>query len=191
MQTINKQKNAYIIKYIMVYFLLIILCLNIDALSYGIAYGSKNIKLPKKYIFFITTLSTIMFSISLYISKFVYQYLNKSILSIINGIILIILGCSYIKPSKKTHLSKKNFSFKVCLFECLAISIDAIFTTLLSIINYQYSVIYIIFYALTNYFAIFFGNLTLYKIGKYSKFSINFFSFLIFVILGILKIFGI
>ena len=178
----------------MLSFSLLILCLNIDALSYGAAYGSKGKKLSLPYIFLITFMSTIMFSIPLGLSKYIFQYFNKKTLSIINGIILILLGISYIIPKnsdkEKNIVINKNFSFKQCFLECLAISVDAIFTALLSGFSDNYFLFCVIFYAFSNFVAIFCGNLFFFKLGSKLKFSIGFFSCFIFIFLGIFKMIG-
>ena len=177
----------------MLTFLITILCLNIDALSYGISYGSRKIKINLKYIFFITACSTIMFAIPLLVSKYICKYFNPNFLRIINAIILILLGLFYIFENKKENQTKKQvqLSFKTCFFECVAISIDAIFTAILSGFSGNFFIFSIFFYSLTNFFAIFFGNLVFYNIGKNLRFNLSFFSGFIFIILGILKCVGI
>lgn len=175
----------------MLSYCLLILCLNLDALSYGIAYGSKQTKLKQSFIWSVSILSTIFFSISLYVSKYMFQYLNEQTCRIINGIILIILGISYIIPKKekeKTH--HKNISFGKFFLECFAISVDAIFTALLSGFSQKYFLFFIIFYFLTNFLAIFCGNLFFYKLGHKLTISIDFLSCFIFVFLGIFKFIG-
>lgn len=178
----------------MLSFALLILCLNIDALSYGIAYGAKNKKLKISYILLVTFMSTIMFAMPLALSKYIFQYFDKQTCSIINGIILILLGISYIIPKKsdkeKNIALNENFSFKQCFLECLAISVDAIFTALLSGFSKNYFLFCVVFYAFSNFIAIFCGNLFFYKIGKKLNFSIGFFSCFIFIFFGIFKIIG-
>ena len=177
----------------MLTFLITILCLNIDALSYGISYGTRKIKINLKYIFFISTCSTIMFMIPLLISKYICEFFNPLLLRIINAIILIVLGITYIIESKKENQTKKqvHLSFKTCFFECVAISVDAIFTAVLSGFSGNFFIFSIFFYGLTNFFAIFFGNLFFYNLNQSSRFNLSFFSGFIFIILGILKCMGI
>ena len=173
-------------------FLITILCLNIDALSYGISYGISKIKINLKYIFFITIISTILFAIPLAISKYIYTLFNKKILEIINGIILIILGLSYIlKKSEDLQTKKQGLNFKTCFFECIAISVDAIFTAILSGFSANYFIFSVFFYALTNFFAIFFGNLFFYNFQNKLRINLSFFSGFIFIFLGFLKCIGI
>ena len=176
----------------MLSFLITILCLNIDAFSYGISYGLTKKKIGIKYIFFITTLSTFMFAIPLGISKYIYTLFNPKILRFLNAIILIILGLSYIFKKKEKNQTKKqvNISLKTCFFECIAISIDAIFTAILSGFSGDFFIFSIFFYALTNFFAIFFGNLFFYTFNKKLKINLSFFSGFIFIILGIFKAVG-
>ena len=174
-------------------FLITILCLNIDALSYGISYGSRKIQINLRYIFFISICSTIMFAIPLLISKYICKFFNPILLRIINAIILIILGLIYIFENKKEKQTKKQaqLSFKTCFFECIAISIDAIFTAILSGFSGNFFIFSIFFYGLTNFFAIFFGNLFFYHLNRRLRFNLSFFSGFIFIILGILKCVGI
>ena len=172
-------------------FLIIILCLNLDALSYGISCGIRKIKINLKYIFYITTLSTLFFAIPLYFSKYIYTYFNPLVLRYINAAILIILGLIYI--FKKEDQTKKQIllSYKTCFFECVAISVDAIFTAILSGFSGNFYIFSIFFYCLTNFFAIFFGNIFFYKLNNFLKINLSFFSGFIFIILGILKCVGI
>ena len=173
-------------------FLITILCLNIDALSYGISYGISKVKIKFKYIFFISTLSTIFFMIPLGISKYIYQYFNEFLLRIINAIILFILGLSYIlKKQENNQTKKQELNFKTCFFECVAISVDAIFTAILSGFSGNFYIFSIFFYCLTNFFAIFFGNLFFYNFNKNLRINLSFFSGFIFIILAFLKCMGI
>lgn len=177
----------------MLSFLITILCLNIDALSYGISYGTKKIKIDLKYIIFISTISTIMFMTPLGISKYIYQLFNPVLLRIINAIILLLLGFIYIFQKPKNEETKKqaHLSFKTCFFECVAISIDAVFTAILSNFSGDFFIFSIFFYGFTNFFAIFFGNLIFYHLNKNLRINLSFFSGFIFIILGILKCVGI
>ncbi len=173
-------------------FLITILCLNIDALSYGISHGITKTKINLKYIIFITTLSTIMFMIPLSISKYICGFFNEKLLEIINAIILFILGISYIiKKQEKNQIKKQELNFKTCFFECVAISVDAIFTAILSGFSGNFYIFSIFFYGLTNFFAIFFGNLIFYHLGKNLRVNLSFFSGFIFIILGFMKCIGI
>ena len=174
-------------------FLITILCLNIDALSYGISYGTRKIKINLKYILFITFVSTLLFAIPLKISKYIYQVFNPFVLRFINAIILFVLGLTYIfqKPNKEEIKKQAFLSYKTCFFECIAISIDAVFTAILSGFSGNFFIFSIFFYALTNFFAIFLGNLIFYNFNKNLRFNLGFFSGFIFIILGILKCVGI
>lgn len=177
----------------MITFLITILCLNIDALSYGISKGLTQKFIPQKFIFFITITSTIMFAVPLGISKYIYNLFNPKILRLINAAVLFLLGLKYIFEKPKDNKQKKQDFFKVksCLLESIIISIDAIFTAILSGFFGDFFIFYIFFYGLTNYFAIFFGNRFFYKIGNFSKINLSFFSGFIFIFLAILKVVGI
>lgn len=254
----------------MLTFFLLILCVNIDALSYGIAYGLKKKRFKILYILAITTLSTVLFAVPLYFSKFIYEYFDETICHIVNAIILLLLGIYYLIPKNSLNKNKKIFKnklntgyleldirFKSCNYnvkstffstnhklnkkskkqnysqnksnknykysilfnknklssknkkirynkkeknnktnilrffcECMAISVDAIFTAFLSGFHDNFYIYAVIFYALSNFFAIFLGNILFYKLDKNFKFNLEFLSGIIFIILGILKIFG-
>ena len=177
----------------MISFLLTIICLNLDALSYGISYGIIKIKINLKYIIFISTISTLLFSIPLFISKYICNFFNPKILKFINAIILIFLGIFYIFKNHKNNQTKKqtSLSFKTCFFECIAISIDAIFTAILSGFSGDFFIFSLFFYGLTNFFAIFLGNYFSLKIQNKLRFNLGFFSGFIFIFLGFLKCIGI
>ena len=174
-------------------FLITIICLNLDALSYGISYGVIQTKINLKYIFFINIISTSLFSIPLYISKYIYTLFNPKILRYTNAIILIILGTIYIFKNQKNNQTKKqtSLSFKTCFFECIAISIDAIFTAILSGFSGNFFIFSLFFYSLTNFFALFLGNYFSLKIQNKLRFNLGFFSGFIFIFLGFLKCVGI
>ena len=172
-------------------FLIIILCLNIDALSYGISCGIRGYKINFKYIFFISSLSTILFAIPLGVSRYIYKFFNPLILRYINALILIILGLFYIFKKEDQIKKQASLSYKTCFFECVAISVDAIFTAILSGFSGNFFIFSIFFYALTNFFAIFFGNIFSYKLKNLLRINLSFFSGFIFIILGILKCVGI
>lgn len=176
----------------MITFFTTILCLNIDALSYGISNGIAKKIIPLKFIFFISILSTIMFAIPLAISKYIYEYFNELVLRLINAVFLIVLGLSYmLKKQDKTQTKKQvDFSLKSCFFECVAISVDAIFTAILSGFSANYYIYSLLFYIFTNFFAIFLGNNIFYYFNKNIKINLSFFSGFIFIVLGILKIIG-
>ena len=222
----------------MLSFFLLILCLNIDALSYGIAYGIKKIKFKIPFILCLSLLSTLMFALPLFFSKYIYMYFDEFVLRIVNAVILIILGIKYIltKPQNFKKIHKKyvklfknnkkinnlknntltyyenkilinkikfkpfyfdnkkssvlNNSFKQNFGECVAFSVDAIFTALVSGFSASYYLFSVLFYFFTNFLAIFCGNIILYNINRKLKFNLNIFSGLIFIFLGILKIIG-
>ena len=177
----------------MISFLITILCLNLDALSYGISYGIIQTKIKLKYIIFINIISTILFAIPLYISKYIYNLFNPKILKFTNALILAILGLIYIFKNKKNNQTKKQtpLSYKTCFFECIAISVDAIFTAILSGFSGNFFIFSLFFYTLTNFFAIFLGNYFSLKIQNKLRFNLGFFSGFIFIFLGFLKCIGI
>ena len=173
----------------MLSFIIILLCVNIDALSFGISYGMRENKIKLSTIIFISTLSTILFLIPLFLSKTIMSYFDKEICNLINGVFLITLGVIYIfETNKKTP---KSLSLRESIFECFIISVDAIFTALFNGYLLKNYIFYIILYYFINFFAIFLGNRTFYKFSKFSKLNLCFFSGFIFIFLGIFKIFGI
>ena len=175
----------------MISFCLLILCLNIDALSYGIAYGVKQIKLNFLHTFLMSLISTAFFATALWLSKYIYQILNPKTCEIVNGIFLILLGIFYLFPKKDTEKTPQIFSkqnFKTSFLECFVFSIDAIFTAFLSGFFGNLFIFFVFFYFLTNFFAIFLGNLFFYKLGKLLTFKIDFLSCFIFILLGFFKI---
>ncbi len=175
----------------MLSFILLILCLNIDALSYGVSYGAKKIKLPFKYIIAISLLSTIIFAIPLSVSKYIYSFFNPKFCKIINGVILIILGLCFVIPKKQKEKTPQIiFSIKQYFLECFAISADAFFTALLSGFSNNFFVFYIIFYLFSNFIAIFCGNLFFKKLGERVQINLSFLSCFIFILLGFFKIMG-
>lgn len=173
-------------------YLLLILCLNIDALSFGVAYALKKKRFKFFFTLKISLLSSLFFAIPLFLSKFVFEYLNKSVCNIINGIILIILALSYfVKKSEKNIGENENFSQKRFLGECFAFSVDAIFTAFLAGFPMKFYIIFLFFYFFSNFLAIYFGNFFVFKFNKKIKFRLDFLGGIIFLILGILKIVGI
>ena len=59
-------------------FLLLILCLNIDALSFGVAYGIKKVKFSLWFVLKVSILSSIFFAIPLLLSQFLFKYFDKT-----------------------------------------------------------------------------------------------------------------
>lgn len=174
-------------------FLLTILCLNLDALSYGISYGITRIRIKIKYITFISALSTLLFAIPLYFSKYIYKYFDPVLLKYINALVLFALGIIYIVKNKKNDEIKKQapLNFKACFFECIAISIDAIFTAILSCFSTKFFIFSVFFYAFSNFFAIFLGNILALYFQKKLQFNLGFFSGFIFIFLAFMKCIGI
>ena len=131
--------------------------------------------------------------IPLAISKYIYEYFNELFLRLINAAVLIIFGLKFIfEKQDETKIKKQaNFSVKSCFIECLIISVDAIFTALLSGFSANYYLISVLFYFFTNFLAILLGNIIFLKINKKLKINLSIFSGLIFILLGILKIIGI
>ena len=145
----------------MLSYILLILCLNIDALSYGVATGLKKEKLSLIKILLFSLGSTILFSIPLAISKYVFKYFNRTFCNILNGIILIILGIFYLAPKseKNQENNKEKTPTKSVIFECITVSVDAMFTALLGGFTTKFFLFFVFFYGFSNFLAIFCGNL--------------------------------
>ena len=173
----------------MLSFVIIILCVNLDALSFGISYGLRKQKIKFSSIIFISTLSTILFLIPLYLSNYIFNKLNQKLCYILNGIFLINLGIFYIFETHKN--SCKKLTIRNQILECFIISIDAIITALFYGYLIKNHIFYILFYYFINFFAIFSGDRIFYKFSNFSRLNFSFFSGFIFIFLGILKIFGI
>lgn len=172
-------------------YLILILCLNLDALSFGIAYGLKKQKFTFFFILKISILSAIFFAIPLFFSRFIFKYLNRFVCNIINGVILILLGMSYfIKKSNTSTNLNESMPRKQFFLECLAFSLDAIFTALLGGFPLNFYVFFLIFYFISNFFAIFLGNLIILKINKTIKLRLDYIGGIIFILLGIFKMIG-
>lgn len=172
-------------------FILLLFTINLDALSFGISYGLNNKKLKPITILYFCLFSTLLFSIPLALSKHISQFFSEIVLRIINSIVLILLGLFYIfkkETQKKDPVMK--LGFKQGFFECIAISVDAMFTALLSGFNSKYFIFAVILYAFINYFAIFFGNYFLLKFKFSSKINLQFISGFIFIFLGFFKLIG-
>lgn len=173
-------------------FFILILCLNLDALSFGVAYGLKKKRFPLGFVLKLSVFSTILFSIPLYLSKFLFKYFNRTVCNIINGLILIVLGLFYLLKRNKSQtdpssdIPKKSF-----VGEAVAFSVDALFTAFLGGFPLNFYIFFVIFYFFTNFLAIFLGNLILFKINKNIKFRLDFVGGIVFLLLGFLKIFGV
>jgi len=180
----------------MITLIFLIIAVSIDAMSFGFAQGIKNNKISIFYCLIMTILSTILFSIPLYISKFIVYYLNEKTLNIINGIVLIILGLFYLlnyffnnkKINKKTE---HNISLKYCIIETIPISLDAIFTAFLNGYTLNYLYVGIIFYFFITFIYIYIFNIIGLRISKKTSTNLSFLSSLIFIVIGILKLYGI
>lgn len=246
----------------MLTYIFLILCVNIDALSYGIAYGLQKKVFNFFYILAVALLSTALFAVPLYFSKYIFQYFDRTVCYIVNAVILISLGVFFIIPKKnKSEINKsylKNYGYigfkkakniqkieskfpnnslkcikifdnaTMCcenldvrfakykdrievnakffkkrsgksavknkivkyFYETIAISVDAIFTAFLSGFSDNFYLFLVFFYLFSNFFAIFFGNIIFFKINKKCNVKLDILSGIIFILLGIFKIFG-
>ena len=173
-------------------FLLLILCLNLDALSFGVAYGLKKQKFSLFFILKLSVFSTFLFSVPLYLSKFLFKYFNRIVCNIINGLILIVLGLFYLfKRSNPIDSTENKSTKKSFVGETVAFSVDAFFTAFLGGFPLNFYVFFVVFYFFSNFLAIFLGNLILFKINKKINFRLDFVGGIVFLLLGVLKIFGV
>ena len=175
----------------MVTIILLVLAVSLDALSFGLAQGFNKNSISLFYAFCMSMLSTILFAIPLYISSFIYKYLNSSVCYIINGIILLLLGLFYLKNAVFKNISKQGtnnaLNFKNCMVAVLPISLDAIFTAFLSGYELNYIIFGIVFYFTITLLFIYIPNKIALKISKKSKIDIDWLSGIIFIVLAILK----
>jgi len=181
--------------------LLLIIAISFDAMSFGLAQGLKKVKISFINVFIMTIISTIIFTIPLYLSKFVAKYLSENICNIINGAVLIFLGIYYLKKyfnelkikdeNNNKNLSKTNLSLKQSILATFPISLDAIFTAFLNGYTLSYIIFGIIFYFFITFLSIYVLNLIGLKLSKSTKLNLGFLSSIIFITIGILKIFGI
>jgi len=178
--------------------ILLIIAVSVDAMSFGFSQGIKKLKLNFFIIISMSLLSTLLFAIPLNLSNILIYYLNEKILNIVNGLFLIVLGLYYlytfIKNSKKIKIEEiPKFKIKNFLSTTFIISLDASFTGLLN--GYLFSYINLII-GVIIYFFITFLSLTIthiigLNISKNSNIDLCFISSIIFIILGLLKFFGI
>ena len=184
----------------MIYTMFLIIAISIDAMSFGFAQGFQ-----KKYItilncLIMTIISTLLFTIPLYLSSFVFKYFNEQLCNIINGIVLIILGIYYLvknlTTSKNRNLEKNNVNIEhLCLKNCILstfpISLDAIFTTFLNGYSIPDIIFAIIFFFCFTFISILLPNRISLKISNKTSLHISWISGIIFLIIGTLKSFGI
>lgn len=183
----------------MITIILLIIAISFDAMSYGLAQGLKNIKVPFFYVMVMTLISTMLFTLPLYLSKYIAKYISEVLLNIINGSILIILGIfyliSYFKTIKQEVYTKNSdkqiLSLKSAIASTFPISLDAIFTAIFTGYTLQFVLFGIIFYIFMTFSSIYVLNLIGLKISKSSTINLGFLSAFIFFIIGILKLFGI
>lgn len=180
--------------------ILLILAISLDALSFGLAQGFNKNSIGYINCFFMSVLSTLLFAVPLYLSQLVVQYLDEKICYLLNGIVLLCLGIFYLvqffvllqkkePPLEKKENSKLTLGY--CLISTIPISLDAIFTAFLSGYSLQYIIFGVIFYFVITYIALFIPNKIALKMSGKSNLRLEWLSGLIFVVLGLLKIFGI
>jgi putative Mn2+ efflux pump MntP len=181
--------------------IILIFALSLDAFSFGIAQGICKNKIPLFAIICMSVLSTILFGLPLYLSSIISSFLDVTICNIINGVVLILLGLIYVfkfikDNSKQTEMlesstTNKDLSLGYYLICTIPLSLDAIFTAFLSSLSVKNMCFSIVFYLIITFFALFLGNRISIKMTGKSKLNVEWLSGIIFVVLGILKIFGI
>ena len=188
----------------MVTMILLIIAVSFDAMSFGFSQGINNQRLNFFTMLIMTSLSTVLFTIPLLLSSLIFKYFDKTILNIIKGIILIILSIIYffifIKNKRKhtnnkknttENRSSKNTTLKIAILATFPISVDAMFTALLngySFINY---IIAICLYFFITFISLLLTNLVGLKIQSKSNIDLGWTSSFVFLIIGLLKLFGI
>lgn len=183
---------------------LLIIAVSIDAMSFGLAQGLKKIKITFIYIACMSILSTILFSVPLYLSRFIVEYLSEFWLDLVNGIILLALGIYYIaiyfvdlkkQDNLDIYVSKNEsitfMKLKPALAATIPISIDAVFTAFLNGYSLSHIGYGIILYFIITFLSILITNQLGLQLSKRSNINLGFLSGLIFIIIGLLKFFGI
>ena len=183
--------------------ILLIIAVSFDAMSFGLAQGIKNIKITPLNTFIMSIVSTILFTIPLYLSYKFAKLISEHILNLVNGIVLILLGLyyliSYLIKLKKHNtkiITNKNteqtfMKIKAGLIAVFPISLDAIFTAILNGYTLDYITFGIVFYFFMTFLSIFLTNMIGLKLSNKTKIDLGFLSSLIFITIGILKLFGI
>lgn len=181
---------------------ILIIAVSFDAMSFGFAQGLKKIKISMITTLIMTSLSTLLFSVPLYLSKFISQYFYENILNLINGIILILLSIIYFvvyitnrkKITKQQDELEKNTTIMpmfIGISATLPISVDAMFTALLNGYTLDYLLFGVILYFIITFLSLLITNKMGMKLSNKTNFNLGWLSSLIFLIIGILKIFGI
>lgn len=174
----------------MIKIILLVIAINIDALSFGFASGLSKSKIKWSYALCMAIISTILFSVPLYLSHLVIKLLNENIFYVVNGLVLCLMGILYIifsfrKKSEPTTYNTKSLGG--CILSIFPISLDSIFTAFLNGYSLSYVIFGIVFYLVTTFCFIFFANLIGLKLTSKTKLNIDWVSGVIFLILGILK----
>ncbi|HLR34724.1 MAG TPA: sporulation membrane protein YtaF [Tissierellales bacterium] len=94
----------------MVESLLMVLAISLDSFAIGLAYGTKNIRLPKKSLLAINIVCTTFLAVSIFFGSTVKNVLHENTASIISLIILVILGSYYLLDSILESFLKKGKS---------------------------------------------------------------------------------
>lgn len=183
----------------MITIIILILAVSLDALSFGLAQGIQRNSINWFYALCMTLLSTILFAVPLYLSSIVVQYISEKTCLIINGSVLIGLGVLYLinfiiscfKGEKFQPEIKTKLSLGYCLISTLPISLDAIFTGFLSGYSLTHIAFGIVFYFIVTFLVIYVTNKVALKLTGKAKLNIEWLSGTIFIMLGVLKLFGI
>lgn len=178
----------------MIKIILLVIAVNIDALSFGFASGLNKSIIKWNYALCMAIVSTMLFSVPLYLSHIVVKYLNEDIFYIINGLVLCSMGIIYIISSfrkKEENATYNTKSLNGCILSIFPISLDSIFTAFLNGYSLNYVIFGIVFYFIITFCFIFFANLIGLRLTSKSKLNIDWVSGVIFLILGILKFFEI
>ena len=167
---------------------ILILAVSLDSLSYGIALGFNKIKIRLSRSVIMTIFSTVLFFCALMLSNILINIINSTILYLINGIALILLGLFYFisNITKKEYV--ENTHDKHFLLSTIIISLDAIFSALLSGYCLKIAIMATIIYCVITFLFIFVANRIAFILPNRLNFNFGILSGLLFIALGILKL---
>ena len=122
------------------------------------------------------------------------NYINGSVLILLSIIYFILFLKSYRNVQKEDCIIRHEqqiMSIKTGILATIPISLDAMFTALLTGYTVQSYSFMIIFYFFMTSISIYILNLIGLKLISHTKLNLGWLSSLVFLIIGVLKIFGI
>ena len=193
----------------MLYYISIIsllVSLSIDFLVAGISIGVSGIRVPKKSILFLSFTNTLFLVISFIFGNIISKYINSKIISLLPSIIFIIFGLEKVLetvihnlPHKKYHINifntvlvlqiYNNPSIKELIILALSLSLDN-FVIGIGLCIFNYHLLFIIVSnLLISYFFFYIANRCFINFSKIKNADFSWLSGLIFLIIGIYRLF--